>query len=283
MAKGYYIYEVIPVVDVVNGQTVFKTSKPYIAGTLQVYLNGLLVRAGLEKDYVEEDSTTIRFNYTVTAGNEVIITSLFSSEGLTVDVIGTNRTSSRSLYTKFSTAFKLKFNNRYRMEVAIKDKAHSFEFTSKFNPYYTTISKIRLDTGDLLEGATDEQIGFMIYLNSKEASDLIAAQNTALGVSSLAATTVSNSTKAWVRYKTNMDLVNAVYLSLTGVSGQVSKQIGDIQIDRTVKIPYLKDMLDRFKQLFKPYDELIRANGVLAMQAFVKASTTNTYTARGTF
>lgn len=57
-----------------DGQTVFALSRPYPFGfnKLRVYVDGLLMTAGLDADYVETDEYTVTFNYPLTAGRNVL-------------------------------------------------------------------------------------------------------------------------------------------------------------------------------------------------------------------
>lgn len=258
MVRGYYIYDRIQSTE---GQQVFHTSRPYLSGTLMVYLNGLLVDQGETNDYIEVDNTTIEFNYKLTSSDEVMITSVFSTDKMSVEVVGNNNNNPTSLYKKYSKAIKFKNNNKYHVNISLNNKSIKWSFTSKYAPLYCTVDKIRLDTGDLLNEVTDEKIYYMIYLNSKEVQELIRVKNGINGgVTSNINTTFNPSiyTKAWVRYKTCLDLVNSAFLSLCSINGSTIKKIGVIDVERHVKLPVLKEMLGRFKELFMQQDEYIR-------------------------
>lgn len=281
MAQKYSIYDHIVST---KGQTIFHTSKPYFSGTLLVYVNGLLADLGVTEDYVEVDNLTIQFNYELSEIDEVIITSSYSSNNMSVEVVSNNNHNPNSLYKKYSTLIKLKNNSKYTVNISLNNQNINWSFTSKYSPLFCSIEKIRLDTGDLLNGATDEQIYYMLYANSKEVTELVRVKTGITGgVVGNYATTIDPTTytKAWVRYKTDLDLVNSIYLSLSGVSGTTTKKIGPIDVERNVTMPSLKDMLARFKDLFKLQDEYIR-NTTLPVQPFVKAKGT-TYSGRGVF
>jgi hypothetical protein len=281
--KGYYIYDRIIAQD---KQTVFNTSKPFISGTLLVYLNGLLVRMGTDLDYIEVDVTTIKFNYELEANDEVIIASLFASNNYAIDVVTSNPNNRNAIHYKYSSSVKLKNNQRYTVNIALKNQNVSWSFVSKLNPLYINVDKIRMDTGDLLDGASDEEILRVLYTNSKECKlhkDVYDSENTSsTDTDSVSIANAANKLKQWVRYKTDIDIVNSIYLSLCGLSGSAVKRIGDLSIQKDVTLPALKNMLERFRELFKIYESIFDSDPTL-VQYFVKASNNATYTSRGTF
>ena len=269
--EGYFIYDHL---TATVGQRVFRTSKPYIGGTLMVYLNGILVVGGEESDYIEVDSRTILFNYELEEGDRLIIASMFASDQLVVDVISSNPKNIHAIYTKYGSVEKLAPNSVFQVFIATKRGDVSWSFVSKCDPFHASISKIRSDTGDLLNGATDEEIGRVIYFNSKEADenkDEFLEENTIDNEVSF-----ERRLKKWVRYKTNLDLINAIYLSLAGLSGSRSKRISEIQIEDEVTLPKLDEMLARFKTLFAPLEGMFQAAPALSL-SFVKAGTSYAY------
>lgn len=281
MSKGYSIYDRI---EAIQGQQRFNTSKPYLGGTLMVHVNGLLVNLGVDNDYIEIDNTTIQFNYELTALDEVSIISIFSSDNLQDGVISNNNYNPNSLYKRYSTIVKLKYNAKYHITISLNGKYTNWSFTSKYSPMYCSVDKIRLDTGDLLNGATDEQISYMLYMNSKEVQEIVRvkdAVNGGLVVDESMNIKPIIYAKAWVRWKTDLDLVNSIYLSLCGLSGGTIKKIGVIDVERSVKLPGIKDMLARFKELFKDQDEYVRST-TTPIQSFTKAKST-VYSGRGVF
>lgn len=268
MAQNYYIYNNMMAVD---GQTMVSVSKPYISGSLMVSLNGLLCKLGADADYVEIDETHIKFVYPLTSKDEVTIASVIGSDDISVQVISGNLLNPNSLFQKYGSVVKLLNNNIYNVEVKIKKKRYNWHFTSKYNPHYSTADKIRSDTGDLLLGVTDEQIEYLIYLNSKELNMIYKVNNIVDPVSAtITPSVILQYKKSWVRYKTDLDLVNAAYLSISGVNGGVSKTIGEIKIEKKFNVPLLKQMIERFTAKFQGYDEFVQNKPM--SQVFIRAS-----------
>lgn len=282
MSRYYDIYDRIVAVQ---SQTVFNTSKPYISGKLMVYLNGLLVRNGEDLDYIEVDPTTIQFNYELEEGDEVIISSKFSSGNYTVDVITNNSRNNNAIYKKYSSANKLYNNQQYSINISLKNQQINWNFSSKCDPFFVTINKIRRDTGDLLDEVKDSQIAHVIYTNSKELQlnkDIYDDNNTSSDTDTLSIRALEHKMTQWVRYKCNIDITNSIYLSLCGASGTTLKRLDSLSIEREVSLPDLEDMLNMFKQKFQSVQNIFDDSTILT-QTYTKASTNYTYTSRGTF
>lgn len=187
-----------------------------------------------------------------------------------VKLITKNSYSKNALFKYYSSNVKFKFNQVYEFVISLNNKDYTNKFNSKHNPFYTTIENIRIDTGDLLANVSDNQIANVIYMNSKEALEKI--EENEIDISQKIPTYVKN----YVRYKTDIDFCYAIYLSISGKYGSYSKKIGDIQIDNTFKLPYLQEMIGRFKELLKPNEELLSSNaGAGTVASFVKAQSSD--------
>lgn len=160
----------------------------------------------------------------------------------------------------------LKHNHVYTFTACVDGKNFSTDFVTKLNPYYSSVDKIRKDTGGLLESVDDDVISYLIYLNSKNVYEVLKEKEVE---------GIPNFAKQYVRYKTDMDLINAIYLTLSGKPGSTNKRIGIISVDKTMKIPFIKDMLYYFKDLCKKYEDMLDELGEVSMAgSFVKAKET---------
>lgn len=179
-----------------------------------------------------------------------------------VKIVTKNSYSRNAVFKIFSSLQKFKKNHTYNWSVNIKGVKYESKFATSFDPYYTTIKKIRLDTGTLLESVSDEIIAGFIYQNSKEAYEIIGDVDE-----------IQPYVRNYVRYKTDIDLCYAIYLSISGKYGSQSKSIGNVEISKTIKLPYIDNMIARFKELLKPNEDLLNgdSNSVLS---FVKAGDT---------
>lgn len=185
-----------------------------------------------------------------------------------VKIVTKNSYSKDALFKVFSSDIKFKSNNRYNFILNINSEDFSSSFSTKYDPFYCNVKTIRTDTGDLLNNVTDEQIAKVIYNNSKEALERLET------LDEMPEKTPTYA-KNYVRYKTDIDFCYSIYLSMSGKIGSFSKTIGDIKIDTTYKIPYLGDMLSRFKELLAPNQDILN-NGLSgsASVSFVRAQKT---------
>lgn len=173
-----------------------------------------------------------------------------------------------AIYKMYSTDAKLKLNSIYKFHLEY-DENFDMEFTSKYDPFFTTIKTIRNDTGTLLDNVKDETIADLIYDNSicvidklGDSSDDISEGKVPLHV------------KNFVRYKTDIDLCYAIYLSKSGKIGSFKKKLADLDVSSEVKLPYLSDMLSRFRELLKPNEDLLNGDNSDYTMGFVKAKST---------
>ena len=188
------------------------------------------------------------------------------------------------LLTRYNSDIKLNENNKYTVNIEIDGDEYRWTFNSRQNPMFTSYKKILEDVGEFLEGFTEEYINNKIYDNSVAVIDLIdelASQEDPItnvtydkdddGFYTSKYKAVSN----WVRFKTDIDLVMARYFGISYRYGSESKEIGDIKIEKSTKLPYIDNLLDRLKKDFQLADEAIR--GVNFVASAVKAGTQYKY------
>jgi len=243
-----------------EGQTKFKTSRVFIPGSITVTLNGIVMNLGEDHEYVELDSQHINFNTPLYEGDVVAIKNAGTNEHLNVDVVGYTG----ALFPLYGKSQHIMFNSLYKIRIKLKDKMIEWGFTGRYSPMFTNARKVRSITGGLFDEIKDEQINYLIYLNSKEIDIM---QTGELDEASLEYYKLN-----WVLYKTAIDLITAIYLTMSGQVGSVNKTIGPVSVGRTYKIPFIKDMLERFNGILDKYtDSLIQTNRA---QNFVKAGST---------
>lgn len=104
-----------------------------------------------------------------------------------------------------------------------------FYFTTKYNPLYSTVRKIRLDIGKFIEGIPDDTINFAIFEASREADFLTfikdASKQTPLYV---------HARRQWTTCKAEQILLFNAYSTSGGLLK--SKRLGDFEVvyDRAV-------------------------------------------------
>lgn len=252
-------------------QSVFKTDKPFALGqhALSVFVNGMI--SYVDDHYKEVDPLTIEFNEALEPGDTVLITSSVVNQLINVD-FGLVGNGDEVLFKRFDDEVHLKNNQEYTIEVTLLDKTSEFKFTSRYSPLYSTVKLVRMDIQELIEHIPDDTINFTIWQNSILAQE-IAASNTVTTIT-LTDDAPTTAAKYFARYKTEIDLVYAIYLAISGKVGKSSKKLGNIQIDLQIDLPTLKNMLDELKKKLAPYQNTL--SGVGAKGAgFVKAGGTS--------
>lgn len=256
-----------------------KVSSDYnIADLVSVFIDDQLLTA--DEDYLVkdnkvvftanlQDNSNIKLNYTVNTNN---------------NIINPGKSNSNSVLTRFNSNFKLNENNKYRIGISIDKEIYEWEFNSKQNPMFTTAKKIYEDIGEFIDGFTEEYINNKIYDNSLAVIDLIdELANKEEAVTNVTYeqdkdgiyTTKYKSVQNWVRYKTDIDLTLARYFGISYNYGSQLKEIGDIKIERTVKLPYIDNLLDMLRKQWDEADKVIR--GVNVVASAIKAGTKYKY------
>lgn len=188
-------------------------------------------------------------------------------------VVTKNPYAKNSLYKIFGSKPRLKFNHIYEMIVDICRQEVKSSIQIKYNPFYSTVKRVRQDTGTLLDNVSDAIISSIIYDNSKLAVEKLGGSEEVANNSEFEKG-APGYVKNFVRYKTDLDLCYSIYLSKSGCAGAYSKKLGDLDVSNEIKLPYLKDMLSRFKELLKPNEDQFNKDGN-NVHAFVKAKKTS--------
>jgi hypothetical protein len=237
------IYEYI--YPITNGQTSFKPVNTITGTTVDVFRNGTIVQA----------NQVINGNIVIPIGlalDEYLMVKTESSKTVT---IGDNGTPYLKRYNASSA--KLRYNQRYTVDFQVDEIPVHLDFTSRYDPFYTSAKFIRTDLQDVVT-LTDDEINFLIWDNSYRV--LIAMQGAgdldyALPVPYQLKNpnTIPYNIQQHVRYSVEFDILNAMYLLMTGKGGRIMKQLGDMIIDKTVTVPKLEDLLKGVRDKLNQY------------------------------
>ncbi len=258
-----------------QNQQVFNIEKPFINDTISVFVNGNLQTLGEGEDYLTvQDTGKVIFNYPLNEGDIVSVISNVASQKINLEIISSGKADKpNALYKKYGTVKRLKENNKYEVQICIDKDIFKWNFVSKLNPLFVSSKKIWEDIGEFIEGFTDTYINSMIYRNSVEVIELIdelANQDEAVENVTYETdgdgnyTTANRAVKNWVRYKTEINLVMARYYGISYRYGSVRKEVGDISIEKTTKLPYIDNLLDGLKDQFEEADNTIRGINIVA-------------------
>lgn len=269
-----------------EGQQVFVIEKPFINDTISVFVNGTLQILGEQKDYLTvQDTGKVIFNEPLNEGDIVSVISNIASNKINLEIVSPGRADKpNALYKKYGTVKRLKENNKYEVHICLGKEIYKWNFVSKLNPLFVSSKKIWEDIGEFIEGFTEEYINSMLYRNSVEAIELIdELANADEAIENVTYEkdedgnyiTNSRAIKNWVRYKTEIDLVMARYFGISYRYGSVRKEVGDIAIEKSTKLPYIDNLLDRLKDQFEEADNTIRGINIVA--SGVKAITNYKY------
>lgn len=269
-----------------EGQQIFNIEKPFINDTISVFVNGNLQVLGEQEDYLTvQDTGKVIFNIPLSEGDIVSVISNVASNKINLEIVSSGRADKpNALYKKYGTVQRLKPNNKYEVQICIDKEIYKWHFVTKLNPLFVSSKKIWEDIGEFIEGFTEEYINSMLYRNSVEVIELIdelanleeAIENVTYETDSDGNyTTTYRAVKNWVKYKTEIELIMARYYGISYRYGSVRKQVGDISIEKSTKLPYIDNLLDRLKDYFNEADSVIR--GVNIVASVVKAGTNYSY------
>lgn len=258
-----------------EGQQVFKVEKPFINDTISVFVNGSLQTLGEEEDYLTvQDTGKVIFNQPLDEGDIVSVISNIASRKINLEIVSSGRADKpNALYKKYGTVQRLKANNKYEIHLCLDKDIFKWNFVSKLNPLLVSSKKIWEDIGEFIEGFTEEYINSMLYRNSVEVIELIdelanadeAVENVTYETDSEGnISTNSRAVKNWVRYKTEIELVMARYYGISYRYGSIRKEVGDISIEKSTKLPYIDNLLDGLKDQLQEADNTIRGINIVA-------------------
>ena len=281
--KKYSINETYIALD---QQRIFDIEKPFINDTISVFVNGILQTLGEDKDYLTvQDTGKVIFNHPLTEGDIVSVISTIASRKINLEIVSSGKADKpNALYKKYGTVRRFKPNNVYDVQICIDKEMISWNFVSHLNPLFVSSKKIWEDIGEFIEGFTERYINSMIYRNSVEVIELIddlanqeeAIENVTYEQDEYGEyTTTYRAVKNWVKSKTEIELVMARYYGISYRYGSVKKSVGDLEIEKSTKLPYIDDLLDRLKKQFDEADKVIKGLNIVA--SAVKASINYSY------
>ena len=249
-----------------------------LSNLTSIFLNDELQE--LNQDYLVEDDKIV-FNAPLTKLSDVVFNYTIENNK---NLINPGKSNTNSILSRFNSNVKLNENNKYRIGIAIDKDIYEWEFNSKQNPMFTTAKKIYEDIGEFIDGFTEEYINNKIYDNSLAVIDLIdelAALETPVENVTYEQdengfyTTKYKAVQNWVRYKTDIDLTLARYFGISYKYGSELKEIGDIKIEKSTKLPYIDNLLDMLRKQFDEADKVIRGTNVVV--SAIKAGTRYKY------
>lgn len=243
----------------------------------------VFVNDELFEDYTIEDNK-IKLENNLEEDSEVIINKRITTPSFG-NIISPGKTNkSQSIFNKYSDTKYLLPNNKYIFEVNIDDSPISSVFISKLIPMFITTDSVFKEIGEFIEGYTKQDVSERIHNYSKQLIDLIdelanqddAVTNVTYTVDEDGNYTFSNKTvaKNYVLANVAIDLIYARYLGISYRYGTIKKQIGDIDIEKTTKLPYVDTLLTKYKALLENAESIISGKTIAA--SAVRAGT-NTY------
>ena len=258
-----------------NEQQVFNIEKPFVNDTISVFVNGVLQVLGEDKDYLTvQDTGKVIFNEPLSEGDIVSVISTVASNKINLEIISSGKADKpNALYKKYGTVKRLKPNNIYEVQLCLDKDIIKWNFVSHLNPLFVSSKKIWEDIGEFIEGFTERYINSMLYRNSVEVIELIdelanqeeAVENVTYETNENGDyTTTYRAVKNWVKFKTEIELVMARYYGISYRYGSVRKEVGDISIEKSTKLPYIDNLLDRLKDQFEEADKVIRGLNTVA-------------------
>lgn len=258
-----------------NEQQVFNIEKPFVNDTISVFVNGVLQVLGEDKDYLTvQDTGKVIFNEPLSEGDIVSVISTVASKKINLEIVSSGKADKpNALYKKYGTVKRLKPNNVYEVHLCLDKDIIKWNFVSHLNPLFVSSKKIWEDIGEFIEGFTERYINSMLYRNSVEVIELIdelanqeeAVENVTYEINEDGDyTTAYRAIKNWVKFKTEIELVMARYYGISYRYGSIRKEVGDISIEKSTKLPYIDNLLDRLKDQFEEADKVIRGLNTVA-------------------
>lgn len=258
-----------------NEQQVFNIEKPFVNDTISVFVNGVLQVLGEDKDYLTvQDTGKVIFNEPLSEGDIVSVISTVTSNKINLEIISSGKADKpNALYKKYGTVKRLKPNNVYEVHLCLDKDIVKWNFVSHLNPLFVSSKKIWEDIGEFIEGFTERYINSMLYRNSVEVIELIdelanqeeAVENVTYEINEDGDYTATyRAIKNWVKFKTEIELVMARYYGISYRYGSIRKEVGDISIEKSTKLPYIDNLLDRLKDQFEEADKVIRGLNTVA-------------------
>ena len=246
----------------------FTLSAPYVPGTnaIKVYFNGVLLDT---ESYMETSDTTIALKFFPEPNDIVVVAPVVDTNAMISsvngDIVGGKP---GCMFYRYGVNDTLKPNQKYELKLFYDGKEKTFSFNSLYSPFYTTAKVIRGDLHEIAEELTDDRINFTIWQNSKEIAVKYEETWDDLVKDKMA------SAKNWVRYKTEIDLINAVYINIASRAGSTQKTLGNMQVSKSVKIPYLDEMIKLIQRKLNAEENRLSGVGTVG-KAMRKANKTD--------
>lgn len=243
-----------------DGQTDIKLSHPYEMDkhAISVYLNGML--SPINFDYIELDQYTIRFKFQLSSEDVVITQQSVWFDDKVVSVIGEK---DAGLFSKYGAGKRLLENQKYTAIFKYADQTFTTSFFTKMSPMFSSVSVIKSDMADAFDSFDINQLMMQIYLNSVLALNIAGeTQLEEINTAMTAKTQLPYYAKQFVRYRTELDMMTALWMSLSKSSGTSEKKtLGELSVERrnsflgTQNIePFLSDL----KEKSKTWEKLLR-------------------------
>jgi hypothetical protein len=262
-----------------DGQTVIELSHPYVidASEINVYLNGML--SVINEDYTEIDNLHVEFKYQLSMSDVVIIEHKVYFDDKLVTVIGRK---GKALYQQYGTTETLLKNQTYTLIFQHGVQSFTSKFNTMIDSLYAGIETIRNDLGNVLDGLADEsRILFLIFENSILSKNIASADNLTLLEQSVTDNTpVPYVFKQYVRYRTELDIVMAMYLYASGRQGSESKALGQLKLNKQLLLGMtpLEPIMSDLKQKLKTWEKKLTGGAVSSPVATaVRGGTSNPY------
>lgn len=207
---------------------------------------------------------TATFDVPLLTGDEIKV---YYSTGNIIHLI---HNKGRSLFKGKSEDPQLSGSMNYTLEFYSDNISDIKTFKTAYNELYAKVKDIRLLTNELLVNVSDEDITEIIHMNSLEALEKQAIIDEEEGTIADDNADVPRHIYGYVKYKTAIDIVYSIYLTISGNLGGNKKLLRNISIEKTVKLPYISDMISELKRNFREYDEIL-SGGKVSVASFVKA------------
>lgn len=245
----------------------FKLSAPYEPGTnsIKVFFNGVLLD---EANYIEKSPTTVALKFFPEPKDIIVVMPAIDMEAninrVNEDIIGSKAS---SMFYRYGTVQTLMPNQKYTLSLTMSGEKKEFTFTSLYDPFYSTGKLIRMDLPNILEDVDDDRLNFIIWQNSKLVEDLYEDE--------LTDPDKKPYIKGWVRYKTEIDLINSIYIDIASRAGSSQKTLGNMQVSESVKIPYLDEMIKLINKKF--HAEEVKLSGRRSVGLAIRKADSTSY------
>lgn len=158
---------------------------------------------------------------------------------------------------KFGQEVRLKENQLYVIELSLNGVTKTFQFTSRYNPLYTTPKVIRNDFPDIMQDISDDVIYFHIWQASLLAQETANEDHLRDGP--------SFAVRQFVRYRTEYEIIRNILMTIGAKSGAREKKLGEYSISEKIYPPNLKNILADLKEELMEWEAAIgRRVGVYA-------------------